>query len=127
MDLDNVELSPALHNHITLNRIVEEIVKRIQSMPQYEKLARNIDLVLYVCNLIEELVYVNNIKNQPKGFKRDIAWRIFEVIKFNKPEDKDFLNNSIDFLWSSERIKKVKLSKKLGKFFKNFLVKNEEK
>jgi hypothetical protein len=127
MDLDNVELSPALHNHIILNKIIEEIVKRVQTMPQYEKLARNIDLVLYICNLLEELVYSNGVKNQPKGFKRDLAWRIFEVIKFNKPEDKDFLNNSIDFLWSSERIKKVKLSKRLGKFLKNLVSKNEAK
>lgn len=127
MDLDNVDLSPALHNHIVLNNLVQEIAKKVQSMPQYEKLARNIDLVLYICNLIEELVYINSIKNQPKGFKRDLAYRVFEIIKFNKPEDKDFLNNSIDFLWSSERIKKVKLSKKLGKFFKNLIVKNEEK
>ena len=127
MDLDNVELSPALHNHIILNKIIEEIVKKVQTMPQYEKLARNIDLVLYICNLLEELVYSNGVKNQPKGFKRDLAWRIFEVIKFNKPEDKDFLNNSIDFLWSSERIKKVKLSKRLGKFLKNLVSKNEAK
>ena len=63
MDLDIVELSPALNNHVVVNKICEEIVRRVQSMPQYEKLGRNIDLVLYVCNLIEELVYTNNVKN----------------------------------------------------------------
>ena len=127
MDLDSVELSPALHNHVILNKIIEEIIKRVQAMPQYEKLARNIDLVLYICNLIEELVYVHSVKNQPKGFKRDLAWRVFDAIRFNKPEDRDFLNNSIDFLWSSERIKKVRWSKRISKFFKNFIVKNEER
>lgn len=127
MDLDIVELSPALNNHVVVNKICEEIVRHVQSMPQYEKLGRNIDLVLYVCNLIEELVYSNNVKNQPKGYKKELAWRIFEFLKFNKPEDKDFLYNSIDFLWSSERIKKVKFSKRVFKFFKNFITKNEDK
>ena len=75
-NLDNVEISPALHSHIVVNKIVEEIVKKVQLMPQYEKLARNIDLVLYICNLIEELVYSNGVKNQPKGFKRDLALRV---------------------------------------------------
>jgi hypothetical protein len=126
-NLDNVEISPALHSHIVVNKIVEEIVKKVQLMPQYEKLARNIDLVLYICNLIEELVYSNGVKNQPKGFKRDLALRVFELIKFNKQEDKDFLFNSIDFLWTSGRIRKIKAVKRLGHFLKNLFAKNENK
>ena len=124
-NLDNVEISPALHSHIVVNKIVEEIVKKVQQMPHYENLARNIDLVLYICNLIEELVYSNNVKNQEKGFKRDLALRIFELIKFNKQEDRDFLLNSIEFLWTSGRIRKIKAIKRFGHFLKNCFTKNE--
>ena len=70
-------------------------------------------------------MYSNGVKNQPKGFKRDLALRVFELIKFNKQEDRDFLFNSIDFLWTSGRIRKIKAIKRFGHFLKNCFTKNE--
>lgn len=102
-----VGISPSLQNHIVLNKIIEIVVGEVQKIPQFEKLQRSMDLVLYICNSIEELVVSNGVSKQPVGYKKDLAIKIFEILKFNKPEDRDFLVNSIEFLCSSGKIKRV--------------------
>lgn len=48
-----VGISPSLQNHIVLNKIIEIVVGEVQKIPQFEKLQRSMDLVLYICNSIE--------------------------------------------------------------------------
>ena len=122
-----VGISPSLQNHIVLNKIIEIVVGEVQKIPQFEKLQRSMDLVLYICNSIEELVVSNGVSKQPVGYKKDLAIKIFEILKFNKPEDRDFLVNSIEFLCSSGKIKRVPFFKKLFNNVKRILVKNVNK
>lgn len=122
-----VGISPSLQNHIVLNKIIEVVVSEVQKIPQFEKLQRSMDLVLYICNSIEELVFSNGVSKQPLGFKKDLAIKIFDLLKFNKPEDRDFLNNSIEFLCSSGKIKRVSFLKKIINNAKLLLVKNGNK
>jgi hypothetical protein len=122
--IDLVDKTNNLHAFYGVNSIIEIIDHEIRKIPQYERLSRSIDLVLQICQLIENLVYDNNVKGE-KGFKLDIACKIFEKLGFNKPDDKEFLIQSIKFLHSSDRIKKVRLVKKLWRFVKKFVSKSE--
>jgi hypothetical protein len=111
--LEFISPTPHLKSFVVLNRIVEIVVADIKSIPEYQKLQRNMDLVLRICEIIENLVYENGIKGQSKGFKKDLAIKVFDKLGWNTPEHHDFLENAIMFLWSSGRIEKVKLMRRI--------------
>ena len=111
--LEFVSSTPHLKSFVVLNRIVEIVVADVKSIPEYAKLQRNMDLVLRICEIIENLVYENDIKGQPKGFKKDIALKVYDKLGWSTAEHHDFLENAIMFLWSSGRIQKVKLIQRI--------------
>ncbi len=122
--LDLVENSKNLHSFYGVNSIIEIVVNKIREIPQHERLNRSIDLVLKICQLIENLCHDNNIKGEP-NFKLDIAVKIFEKLGNVKPEDKEFLVNAIKFLHSSGNIKRVNVLRRVWRSLKNVISKKE--
>lgn len=122
--IEFVDNTSSLHSFVVINKIVELIVADIRSIPEYNKLQRSLDLVLRICLLIENLVFENGVKNQKEGFKLDIAVKVFELLGWKSPEHLDFLNQSVQFLWASDRIKKVKLTRRLWASIKKLFAKN---
>lgn len=121
--LQFVDNTSSLNSFMVINRIVELIVADIKSIPEFVKLQRSLDLVLRICNIIENLCYENEVKGQPANYKKDIAVKVFETLGWKTPEHLDFLNQSIQFLWSSDRIKRVKLSRRIWSSFKSLFQK----
>lgn len=121
--IDFVSTTPSLHTYIVVNKLVEIIAERIKALPNYQNLRLSLDLVLLICNMIENLCFENNIKakDQPHNFKRDLALNVFKHLDWVKEEDKQFLLNSIQFLWSSGRIKKISFWKRLWSRLRHFL------
>jgi hypothetical protein len=124
--IDFIEPTPSLHGFIVYNEIIKIISERIKHIPSYESLRLSLDLVLMIANMIENLCYENNInsKNQEKNFKREIAVNVYKFLGWISADDKLFLLNSIQFLWSSGRIKKLKLYKRIWCKVKNLVIKN---
>ena len=56
-----------------------------------------------------------------KSFKLDLAIKVFEKLGFLKPDDKEFLTNSVNYLHSSGGIKEVKIIKRVAAFVKSVL------
>ena len=111
-----------LNNYILINRIVELIVADVKNIPEYQKLQRSMDLVLRICLLIENLVFENGVKSKEQGFKKGIAIRVFKTLGWETADHMDFLAQSIEFLHSSEKIKKVKLIKRIWSAVKKVFV-----
>jgi len=122
--IEFVDNTSSLHSFVVINKIVELIVTDIRAIPEFQKLQRSLDLVLRICLLIENLIFENNVKGQPSGFKKDIAIKVFETLGWKSAEHMDFLVQSIQFLWSSDRIKKVKLTKRIWSAVKSVFRKN---
>ena len=122
--VDYIDNTSTLNTHIVINRIVELIVADIKSIPEYIKLQRSMDLVLRLCLLIENLVFENAVKSKQQGFKKDIAIKVFNALGWNTNEHIDFLSQSIEFLHSSDKIKRVKLVKRLWAVAKKVFAKN---
>ena len=128
MEATSVEFvspTPSLHSFVVVNKIVEIIAERVKSIPNYHNLRLSLDVVLLICNLIENLVYENHIKkkDQPAGFKKDIALNVYRHLDWMTEDDKKFLSNSIQFLWSSGRIKKISIFKRIWAKILRFLMK----
>lgn len=123
--IDFVSPTPSLHSFVVLNKIVEIIAERVKSIPNYHSLRLSLDVVLFICNMIENLTYENGIKakDQPQGFKKEIAISVYRQLEWIKEDDKQFLVNSIQFLWSSGRIKKISLFKRMWAKIRRFLMK----
>ncbi len=115
-----------LNNYILINRIVELIVADVKSIPEFQKLQRSMDLVLRICLLIENLVFENGVKSKEQGFKKGIAVKVFNALGWSTVEHLDFLAQSIEFLHSSEKIKKVKLVKRIWSAIKKAFVKQAQ-
>ena len=122
--IEFVDNTSSLHSFVVINKIVELIVADIKAIPEYNKLQRSLDLVLRICLLIENLIFENRVKGQPSGFKKDIAIKVFDALGWKSPEHIDFLGQSIQFLWSSDRIKKVKLTRRIWSAVKSVFRKN---
>lgn len=122
--IEFVDNTSSLHSFVIINKIVELIVADIRAIPEFSKLQRSLDLVLRICLLIENLIFENNVKGQPSGYKKDIAIKVFEALGWKSPEHMDFLCQSIQFLWSSDRIKKVKLTRRIWSAVKSVFRKN---
>lgn len=121
--VDFISPTPSLHSYIVVNKIVEIIAERIKALPNYHALRLSLDLVLLICNMIENLCYENDIKakDQSVNFKRELATNVYRSLEWNKEDDKQFLLNSIQFLWSSGRIKKISFWKRVWGRMRNFL------
>ena len=122
--IEFVDNTSSLHSFVIINKIVELIVADIRAIPEFSKLQRSLDLVLRICLLIENLIFENSVKGQPAGFKKDIAIKVFDALGWKSAEHMDFLCQSIQFLWSSDRIKKVKLTKRIWSAVKSVFRKN---
>ena len=122
--IDFVSTTPSLHSYTVVSKIVEIIANRIKDFPNHHTLRLSLDVVLFICNLIENLTYENSIKpkDQERNFKREIALNVFKQLGWDKDDDKQFLLNSVQFLWSSGRIKKISFWKRVWAKVRHFLV-----
>lgn len=118
--LPYIPVTATLKSHIVINKIIETIAQQVRDIHNFESLQRNLDVVLYICNMIENLCFENRL-DRPKGYKQDIAIKVFEKLNWTKPEDRDFLINSINFLHSCGKIKRIAFVKRLLGYFRAFL------
>ncbi len=121
-----IENTNTLNNHILLNKIIDVVVADIKSIPEFQKLQRSMDLVLRICLLIENLVFEYGVKSKEQGFKKNIAINVFKKIGWESEAHLDFLVQSIEFLHSSDKIKKVKFLKRAFAAIKKVFIKKAE-
>ena len=116
--IEFVTIAPHLRHKIIISKIIELVIKQLNEIPGIALHKRNMEIVLYCCNLIELLIFENRVTGE-KGYKRDICLEVFKSLGWDKLEDKDFIGNSIDFLFQNGKIKNVKLYKRIFSFIKN--------
>lgn len=117
--------SPNLRKHELVQGIIQLIVENIKNKPMYETLNVSVDLVLEICQSIENLVYENKLdfKGSPKA-KLDMALQVYTKLNWN--QNIDFLCKTIEYLHSTGQIKRVGFWKRFfgtikNLFFKKFL------
>jgi len=101
-DMNLVSVTPALDLEIKQNSIKENIISRLTELKlNDQKYKVNPDIILLVCNLIENLV-----KNK-KIDKKQLLLDIFNHIYALQPEDLVIVDSQIEFLHSTKSIKKL--------------------
>jgi hypothetical protein len=117
MDIDSlafIQQTSTLHNHIIEGRIINMVVSELQSIPELKSLKMSLDLLLHVALLLENMTADNNLVGRPKGYKAEMAIKIFEKLGFiNREEDKAFVSQGLAFLHSAGKIKRLGFLKRV--------------
>lgn len=131
MDTDTlgfIQQTSTLHNHITENKIIGVIVQELQSIPELKSLKMSLDLLLHVALMLENMTHDNSLVGRPKGYKAEMAVKIFEKLGFiTREEDKAFVLNGLNFLHSAGKIKRLGFFKRLFAKAYHFLSKEARK
>ena len=106
-----------------LNRLAElskGIIAKIQAMPDLNDLKLDLDVILYVCNIIENNIKQNETKSIDK--KKIVVDIIQKSIPLN-PAEILILNKMIEFLHSNHLIQKISKIEKTGSKIFNWALK----
>ncbi len=99
--------------HVMLkNEIIDFVIKEIQKIPNYQEMKNNLELIRFVCNMLENLITNNNEKIDKKQTVIDIISQLF---CFFTEDDKKAISNQVQFLFDNKFIKKVSMVKILKK------------
>lgn len=121
MDLTfkNVKMKHSLAIHNKEENIKHEIVKYIREIPNYLLLVDDPELLLWVCNVVENAYteYVDKVKPDKKELVTTIMTLAFNLQK----QEQDKLDKAIQFLWNNKKIKRTAIVKKVGRCFYSWL------
>jgi hypothetical protein len=109
---------------ILKNEIMDFILKDIQKIPNYQSLKNEVEILLHICNLIENLISKNKQKIDKKKLVLDIMAQVFCC---NSDSEKEVLEKQIQFLYDNKLITKVTKFKQVAKkvfAVANFILKN---
>lgn len=110
--MDLIKLKKKLKILDKQGEITKILVEKIQSIPRFnEELRNDLELVLYICSIVENEFEQTKTKSiNKKQIVVDILSRIFSL----KPEEVNNIERHIDFLHSNGQIKKIPYYEKLG-------------
>ena len=118
--MDKIKENNKTKHLVKLSEISKGIIAKVQAMPDLNDLKLDLDVILYVCNLIE-----NNIKqNETKSIdKKKIVVDIIQKCTPLNPPEILILNKMIEFLHSNHLIQKISKIEKTGSKIFNWALK----
>jgi hypothetical protein len=106
--LATVKVKNTMASFVQQNGLIDAIIKHIQTIPNYQNLKNDIELIKYVCKMIEQLVKAGN-SDLPVGQKLDkkqLALTILQQLFALSQPEMLFIGNLIEFLIANQMIKK---------------------
>ena len=122
--LKNLSINNTGKSTILKNEIMDFILKDIQKIPNCQMLKNDVEILLHICNLIENLISKNKQKINKKQLVIDIMTQGFYL---SSDVEKDAIEKQIQFLYDNKLITKVTTFKQVAKKFvavANFIFKS---
>ncbi len=117
---DLVSVKHSLASHEKENTICNKIVERLKNMPNVQLLKHDVELTLYVCNLIESAYNKKYVDNK-KVDKKEMCIRILTLVHCLKPDEQPIIDKQIDFLYNNAKIKATSIFKKVRVYAMDWL------
>lgn len=106
--MDLVKFKRQLARSDLEKRLIDILQDKVKSLPSYEELRLNPELILLCCNLIE-----NGCEKKDQVDKKLLCINVLHnIFGYNNAEKKQ-VDDTIDFLWSTKKIKRIPLVKKI--------------
>ena len=120
-NLELIKLKRTLEKHKSVESLQREITNLLFQIPNVNNMVKDPELILYVCNMIEN----NSYHGSQKLDKRDICIKVLISLnpEVNNDNDLNTINKMIEFLHSNGKIKKLNSFKKYGGMVGNWLLK----
>jgi hypothetical protein len=105
--LDAIKCENKLERLELEGKIVGYVRERVSKIPDYANLKHDAELVLLICNLVE-----NSIKKKGQFDKKELVLSIHSKLFSHAANDKLVIENVIQFLFDHQQIKKLSGLKK---------------
>ena len=115
-----IPLKNSLKNINDLATLKQMVVCKIQSLPNYQTLKGDVELILYACNTLENC-HVD--LKAAKINKRQLVVAVFSELFNLNDEEKLTLSNTVQFLFDHGKIKQIKQLYVVGNVIKNWIIK----
>jgi len=112
--IPDINLKNNLSSHFVKENIINEISNKVKEIPNYILLKHEIELLKFICCIIENMILYNNKKID----KKEIVTKIFVNLFSLSPIEVEQLHKFIDFLHNNKLIKRMSI-KKQTKIFVN--------
>lgn len=115
--LGSIIFTDTLKSHNDLHSIIQLLSDEIKKIPNYETLSMNVDLVVYICKCLDQILTDSNLKNVDKF----ALFKQVYITLYPETSDKEFetIKNIIEFLHNIKKISSVKNNYQRGfRFFK---------
>lgn len=106
--MDLVKFKRQLARSDLERRLMDMLEEKVKSLPSYEQLRLNPELILLCCNLIE-----NGCNKKDQVDKKVLCINVLDSVFNYTNDEKRQVDDSIEFLWATKRIKRIHIVKKL--------------
>jgi hypothetical protein len=106
--MDLVKFKRQLARSDLEKRLIQILEEKVKSLPSYEELRLNPELVLLCCNLIE-----NGCERKDQVEKKTLCINVLHSIFNYTNQEKKQIDDTIEFLHSTKKIKRIPFVKKL--------------
>ena len=108
----DIKLKNSARNIILENTLIKTIVDKVRLIPLFDQLKNDIELTEHVCNLVENSITGN--KNSKPIDKKALVIKIMsQLFSLNSEQEKNVINQHIDYLINNGMIQKIPLSTKI--------------
>ena len=112
-NINLIDLSNNAKQQQIFNDILNLLSIRLREFPPGHNSKKCSDLLVYICNLIEEIT-----KHDKKPNKKDIVLKLYKHLFNSSDADLNEISQSIDFICQNNLVNKIAKSKKLFEFIK---------
>jgi len=115
--MDLVKFKRGLARSDLERKLGEMLEEKVKSLPDFSTLKLNPELILLVCNMVEE-----GSEKRHHIDKKELVMKVLDNIFHYGESEKRLLDDQIEFLHATKKIKKVKLVVKIIHYVLDWIV-----
>jgi hypothetical protein len=111
--LPTVKIKNSIKIFTKTNVLIDQLIKHIQTIPNYQNLKNDIELIEYICQLVEQMIKKGNSDKTNKIDKKQLVLTVLQQLFALNPSEILSIANQIEYLVINGIIKKKALISKL--------------
>ena len=116
-----VQFQNTVKIHIKISKIIEDVVKTLSELPDFNtKLRLDPEIIVYCCNIVEQLI---KKEDKQEVNKLDLVSTILtKAWDIKEDSELDLIIKQIKFVCNNNQVKKISKSKKYTKYVKDWII-----
>lgn len=117
-----VQFQNTVKIHIKISKIIEDVVKTLSELPDFNsKLRLDPEIIVYCCNIVENLI---KKEDKQEINKLDLVSTILtKAWEIKEDNELDLIIKQIKYVCNNKQVKKISKTKKYKKYFKDWIIK----